>query len=73
MAEVKDNTSVDEIVKRGWNILVENLGIADATRFIVSFERGKGDSVQEIKKFWEDKRIEDIHAEILEAKKRGLI
>ena len=73
MEEVKDNTSVDEIVKRGWNILVENLGIADATIFIVSFERGKGDSVQEIKKFWEDKRIEDIHAEILEAKKRGLI
>ena len=73
MTEVKDNTSADEIVKRGWDILVENLGITDATRFIVSFERGKGDSVQEIKKFWEDKRIEDIHAEILEAKKRGLI
>lgn len=73
MTEVKDNTSVDEIVKKGWDILVENLGIADATRFIVSFERGKGDSVQEIKKFWGDKNIEDIHAEILEAKEKRLI
>lgn len=73
MAEVKGNTSVDEIVKKGWNILVENLGIADATRFIVSFERGKGDSVWEIKKFWGDKKVEEIHAEILEAKEKGLI
>jgi len=73
MTEVKDNTSADEIVKRGWDILVENLGITDATRFIVSFERGKGDSVQKIKKFWGDKKIEDIHAEIIEAKEKGLI
>lgn len=42
-------------------------------RFIVSFERGKGDSVQEIRKFWGDKRVEEIHDEILEAKKKGLI
>lgn len=52
---------------------MENLGITDAKRFIVSFERGKDDSVQEIKKFWGDKRIEDVHAEILGAKEKGLI
>jgi len=40
-------------------------------RFIVSFERGKGDYVQEIKKFWGDKKIEDIHKEVFETKRRG--
>ncbi len=64
---------MNKIVKKGWDLLVDNLGEADATRFIVSFERGAGDSVQEIKKYWGDKKIEDIHREILEAKKKGLI
>ncbi len=49
---IKRETVINEIVKKGWDILVENLGITDATRFIVSFERGKGDSVQKINKFW---------------------
>jgi hypothetical protein len=73
MIKIEENSVMNEIVKKGWNVLVENLGIADATRFIVSFERGIGDSVQEIKKFWGEKKIEDIHAQILEAKKKGLI
>ncbi len=58
---IKRETVINEIVKKGWDILVENLGITDATRFIVSFERGKGDSVQKINKFWGDKKLEDIH------------
>jgi hypothetical protein len=73
MIKVEEDSVINEIVEKGWNLLVENLGIADATKFIVSFERGTGDSVQEIKKFWGKKKIEDIHAEILEAKKKELI
>jgi len=67
----EESVAINEIVRKGWNLLVDNLGEADATRFIVSLERGKGDSVQEIKKFWGDKRIEEIHKEVLEAKKKG--
>ncbi|MCC7211755.1 MAG: hypothetical protein E3K40_14870 [Candidatus Brocadia sp.] len=71
MIENEKSTAINEIVRKGWNLLVDNMGEADATRFIVSFERGKGDSVQEIKKFWGDKKVEEIHREVLEAKKRG--
>jgi len=67
------SATINEIVRKGWNLLVDNMGEADATRFIVCFERGKGDSVQEIKKFWGDKKIEEIHKEVLETKKKGLI
>lgn len=71
MISTEESPAMNEIVKKGWSVLVANLGIADATRFIVSFERGAGDSVQEIKKFWGGKKIEDIHAEIMEAKRKG--
>jgi hypothetical protein len=53
--------------------LEDGFKASDATRFIVSFERGKGDSVQEIKKFWGDKKAEEVHKEVLETKKKGLI
>lgn len=68
-----ESVAMNEIVKRGWDLLVDNMGEANATRFIVSFERGQGDSVKEIKKFWGNKKIEEIHGDILEAKGKGLI
>lgn len=70
MIKNEEPIAINEIVRKGWNLLVDNMGEADATRFIVSFERGKGDSVQEIKKFWGNKKIEDIHKEVFEAKRR---
>jgi hypothetical protein len=73
MIKNKESVVMNKIVKKGWDLLVDNMGEADATRFIVSFERGTGDSVQEIKKYWGDKKIEEIHMEVLEAKKKGLI
>ncbi|BBO19275.1 conserved hypothetical protein [Candidatus Brocadia pituitae] len=56
MIKNEKSTAINEIVRKGWNLIVDNMGEADARRFIVSFERGKGDSVQETKKFWEIKR-----------------
>jgi len=50
-----------------------NLAIADVKEFLAVLEKCKGDSVQEIKKFWGDKKIEEMHREVLEAKKKGLI
>ena len=31
------------------------------------------DAIQGIEKFWGEKKVEDIHAEIMEAKRKGLI
>ena len=73
MRKSDESIIINEIVKKGWNLLVDNMGEADATRFIVSFERGHGDSVKEIKKFWGNKKIEEMHRDILEAKEKGLI
>ncbi len=64
-------TEEKEIIKKGWKCLIEELGVNDATRFVVSLERGEGDSIDKIKKFWGNKKIEEIHAEIMLAKKRA--
>jgi len=54
-------TETGTIVREGWNVLVEQLGIQKATQFVVLIERGKGDSVQEIADYWGDAGIDEIH------------
>jgi hypothetical protein len=53
------------IVREGWKLLVEQLGIEKATQFIMLIERGKGDTVQEIIEYWGDASIEEIHNRVL--------
>ncbi len=62
--------SVD-IIREGWEILVQQLGIDQATRFVVALERGEGDSILEIDTFWGDASVGDIHKRIRDAKTRG--
>ena len=37
------------------------MGVAKANRFLVAFERGEGDSVKEIKRFWRGKSLDEIY------------
>ena len=39
------------VIREGWKTLVKKMGIVKATRFLVAFERGEGDSVKEIKRY----------------------
>lgn len=56
------------IVREGWDLLVEKLGLQKATQFVVLLERGKGDSVKEVAEFWGDSGIDDIHRKVSEWK-----
>jgi len=40
----------EALIREGWKTLVKKMGVAKATRFLVAFERGEGDSVREIKR-----------------------
>jgi hypothetical protein len=53
------------IIREGWKLLVEQLGIEKATQFIMLIERGKGDTVQEITEYWGNASIEEIHHQVL--------
>lgn len=57
----KDTAKVDAaLIREGWKTLVKKMGVAKATRFLVAFERGEGDSVKEIKRFWRGKSLDEI-------------
>ncbi len=57
-----------ELVREGWELLVKHLGLPKALQFVVLLERGKGDSVAEIKDYWGDASIDDIHTRIMQWK-----
>jgi len=58
--------TIGEVKKIGWDALVERLGIADATLFILEYERGSGNYTEERKKIFDKKSLEEIVKEIKE-------
>jgi hypothetical protein len=44
-----------------FTVVVEKLGYADATRFIMLLDKGSGDSVRYFRDLWEGKTAEDIY------------
>ena len=60
----------NDLLRKGWKVLVEQLGLPQATQFVVLLERGKGDSVAEIREAWGDASIDDIHTRIMQWKEQ---
>jgi len=48
----------------GWNALVKNMGLVNATRFILQYESGYGDYTEVKKKLFKGKKVADICREI---------
>ncbi len=56
----------------GWNALVENLGIVNATRFILQYESGYGDYTKIKKELFRGKRVTEICKDIEQLEKAEL-
>jgi len=63
--------TLSEIKKEGWDVLVEKLGIADATMFVMEHERGYGDYTEERKNIFAGKNVDEIAQKIRELKSEG--
>lgn len=48
----------------GWNALVKNMGLVNATRFILQYESGYGDYTEIKKKLFKGKTVTEICREI---------
>jgi hypothetical protein len=59
-----------DLVREGWELLVKHLGLPKAIQFVILLERGKGDSVEEIKEYWGEASIDEIHARIMQWKEQ---
>ncbi len=62
------NPEAISLLREGWRLLIEQLGIQKATQFVMLIERGQGDSVREITDYWGDMAIEEIHHRVIQWK-----
>lgn len=58
------STEAVTLLREGWSLLVNQLGVQKATEFVLLFERGKGDTIEDITRYWGNMSIDDIHAQI---------
>ncbi len=61
--------TLNEIRIRGFEVLVENLGPADAIRFIQSYTHGSGDYTKD-RKTWLEKDFDTVVAGIMNLRKK---
>lgn len=53
-----------EIIKQGYQALVDSLGVIDAIRFIQHFSPGQGDYTKERHQWLDKKSLKDVFAEM---------
>lgn len=56
----------NEIIKQGYDALINSLGVADAIRFIQHFSPGQGDYTKERHQWLDEKTLADVLEEIKE-------
>ena len=56
--------SMAEVRSKGWRALINELGYSGATKFILLYETGKGDYVEERKELFKEACVKDIVSEI---------
>ncbi|HBW28567.1 hypothetical protein ACN23B_01685 [Anabaena sp. FACHB-709] len=49
-----------EIIKQGYDALINSLGVADTIRFIQYFSPGKGDYTKECHQWLDEKTLSDV-------------
>ncbi len=56
----------NEIIKQGYDALINSLGVADTIRFIQYFSPGKGDYTKERHQWLDEKTLADVFVEMKE-------
>jgi hypothetical protein len=59
-----------QVISKGIDSLIKEIGPKGTMEFFRFFYPGRGDSVREFKELWKQMKIEEIHREILKAKKK---
>ena len=62
----------NEIIKQGYQALVDSLGVVDTIRFIQYFSPGKGDYTRERHQWLEQKSLDDVLREIEQNQEKDL-
>ncbi len=57
--------------KQKTKIAIKETRFSQATRFVVALERGEGDTIVDIEKYWGAATVRDIHEQIMAAQAAG--
>ncbi len=57
-------TALPEIIQKGWDALVKELGYAGATKFLLIYEAGSGDYTKIRRELFKDLKLDEILKEI---------
>jgi len=52
--------TIEELKIDGWKALIDSLGLAEATRFLLQYQKGSGNYTKERKKLLENISINEI-------------
>ncbi len=52
--------TIDQLKIDGWKALIDSLGLAEATRFLLQYQKGSGNYTKERKKILENITINEI-------------
>ncbi len=52
--------TIEELKIDGWKALIDSLGLAEATRFLLQYQKGSGNYTKERKKLLENLTINEI-------------
>jgi hypothetical protein len=65
-------TTQNEIMEKGYQVLINSLGVVDTIRFIQYVNQGKGDYTKERYQWLEQKSVDDVFQEIELFKEQNL-
>ena len=56
--------TIEELKIDGWKALTSTLGLSEATRFLLQYQKGSGDYTKYRKKIFENRTVRDIVKEL---------
>ena len=71
MVQEKRRLIPAELKRVGWEALVQKLGLADATRFLLEYASGSGDYVQLKEQLFAEKTVDDLCDAIEQTRYKG--
>ena len=66
------NLTGSTLREAGWNVLVKNIGLVNAARFILQYESGYGDYTKIRKEVFKNKTVNELCREMEKFEKRAL-
>ncbi len=56
--------TIDELKITGWNVLVEKLGVVEATRYLLQYQKGSGNYAKDRHQYFDNMTLKNVITDI---------